>query len=154
MALAIIAQPAEWTRWLGAGGLVACVWMDAVAGWLARRRTWLHSPFSRQSELLADFICFIWAPVAWVAADGLDWPAWAGAGVFVVAGAYRLARFQAEGLVRGGYRGLPVTYNGYLIPLAGLLAATILPWSQWIWPVVFVILAGLMCTTRFVVPEF
>lgn len=75
-------------------------------------------------------------------------------GVFVLAGAFRLARFAAEGLVNGGYRGLPVTYNGYLIPLTGILTATVLPYPGWVWPAALIALAGLMVSTRFTVPEF
>lgn len=154
VALTVIAATGGFGRTVTAAGLVACVWLDAFAGRCARRRGWEKTRFATACEMLADFVCFVWAPVAWVtAADGSAATRLAG-GVFVLAGVFRLARFQAEGLVRGGYRGLPVTYNGYLIPAAGVLVATVLPYPAWVWPAVFAGLAAAMASTRFVVPEF
>lgn len=154
LALSVVALSGDQSRWAGAAGLVGCVWVDALAGWLARKRGWPRGAFAGPAEMLADFICFVWAPVAWVTARTGGVFVWVAAGIFVLAGAFRLARFAVEGLVGGGYRGLPVTYNGYLVPLAGGLVATVLPHPAWVWPGVFLGLAALMASTRFTVPEF
>ncbi|MBL9218805.1 MAG: hypothetical protein JNG82_09975 [Opitutaceae bacterium] len=154
LALSVVALSGDQSRWVGAAGLVGCVWVDALAGWLARKRNWPRGAFAGPAEMLADFICFVWAPVTWVTARNGGVLVWLAAGVFVLAGAFRLARFAVEGLVGGGYRGLPVTYNGYLVPLAGGLVTTVLPYPAWVWPGVFLGLAALMVSTRFTVPEF
>lgn len=153
LALIVIGTAAGVNRWLGAAGLVGCVWIDAAAGWHARKRGGGPGAFAAAAELLADFICFTWAPVAWVTAREGGLVLGVAAGIFVLAGAFRLARFAAEGLVNGGYRGLPVTYNGYLIPLTGILTATVLPYPAWVWPAALLALAGLMVSTHFTVPE-
>jgi phosphatidylserine synthase len=134
-------------------GLVLCVWLDALAGWLARRRKWPRTGFAMECETLVDFLCFVWAPVAWLTAPGAPLMTWLSAGVFVLAGIFRLARFRVEGLVRGGYRGLPVTYNGYVIPAVGAMVATVLPQPAIVWPITLLALAVAMVSTRFVVPE-
>jgi len=47
------------------------------------------------------------APTPWL---------WAPAAYFILAAASAWPAFNTEGLVDGRYRGLPVTYNGYLFP--------------------------------------
>lgn len=126
LAWAIIAAAAISPHWWTAAGLVGCVWIDAFAGWHAKRTQVTRSRFAIACELLADFLCFVWAPVMWITAHGAPWQTWLAAGVFVLAGAFRLARFQVEGFVRGGYRGLPVTYCGYAVPLIGVLVEFVL----------------------------
>ena len=154
VALGVVATTSVVLRWVGGAGLVLCVWLDALAGWQARRSQSPQSEFAGTLEMLADFLCFVWAPVSWLTAGGASAPTWGAAAVFVLAGAFRLARFQTEGLVRGGYRGLPVTYNGYAVPLVGLLVATVAPWPAVLWPAGLLVLAAAMISPRFVVPEF
>ena len=73
--------------------------------------------------------------------------------VFIMAGIAGLARFQVEGLARGGDRGLPVTYNGYIFPVAAL---TLSYWPEWnsilLWGPPLPVAAALM-VSAFAVPE-
>lgn len=154
MALGVVAFAETAPRWATAAGLVACVWIDALAGWLGKRAAWAKSRFATALEMAADFVCFIWAPASWIAGHGTTPPVRIALGVFVLAGAWRLARFQAEGLVRGGYRGLPVTYMGYLVPLAGGVVAAGWIQPQWAWPAALAVFSWAMVSTRFVIPEF
>lgn len=132
--------------------LVLSVWSDVVLGWWTKRRVWEKGPSQIQIEGFVDFLCFVWAPArfAYVASNAswLILPA----SVFILAGAYRLARFNVEGLVSGGYRGLPVTYNGYLFPAAALLAHFARD-GAWVFGIIFLAAAALMVSARFRVPE-
>jgi len=135
--------------------LVACVWWDSIAGWIARRRGWPRTSSVIQVEGFADALCFVITPALMAAAAvRCTGPAMTAIALFVLAGLWRLARFNVEGMVDRGYAGLPVTYNGYWIPLAVLMERQLpcLPDAVWYGGV----LAGvsvLMVSRRFTTPE-
>ena len=133
--------------------LVIAVWADAVASWWARRAGSTQTPLGVQIENLADCVCFVAAPVAFALCVSKDRRIAISLAVFALAGIFRLARFQVEGLVRGGYRGLPVTYNGYLFPAMALI---LFYWpsgnSPLVWAPFLLVVSALMVST-FVVPE-
>jgi CDP-diacylglycerol--serine O-phosphatidyltransferase len=92
---------------------------DGVDGMLARQ-LWATSAMGEQLDSLADIVAFGTAPAF------LFWTHYGGApgalrfGVafaFVLAGAYRLARFHAQP-TEGAFRGLPITVAGPLLALA------------------------------------
>jgi phosphatidylserine synthase len=125
-----------------------------VDSW-ASRRGWRRTESDVQVEGFVDFTCFIWAPVQFgVGLADIRISLWIASGAFVVAGAFRLARFNVEGISRGRYQGLPVTYAGIVVPLVALAA---------IWTEAFSVtdgvsaaLAGmavLMASGRFTVPR-
>jgi phosphatidylserine synthase len=133
--------------------LPVCIWADILIAWAARRRGWVKGVSQIQLEGFVDFVCFIWAPAAWILAVSPETLLWAPAGAFVLAGCYRLARFNTEGLVAGRYRGLPVTYNGYLFPAAAL-ARHFLAWDgSWFFGLLFLIVGALMAAGGFSIPE-
>ncbi len=74
--------------------------------------------------------------------------------VFLVAGVYRLARFQVEGLVNHRYRGMPVTYNGYWFPLAGVIVHFGPAWSTAIPAITLLLTSALMASRHLSVPEY
>jgi phosphatidylserine synthase len=146
--------------WSGHGmsagcALVLAVWCDVIVGWLARRHAWNKQATHVQLEGFVDCVCFVWAPVQFLVALYCDAALLVAAPVFALAGLFRLARFNVEGLANGGYRGLPVTYNGYLIPLTALgahyLAA---PYASLLCAGMLLVLSALMVSRRLVVPEF
>jgi phosphatidylserine synthase len=141
--------------------MVLAVWCDAVLGFLARKRAWNKGATHRQLDNCVDIICFVWAPVQ---VANSCFPVQLSistivfvlaASVFIVAACFRIARFNVEGLVNGRYRGLPVTYNGYIFPLTALVThyAPALD-AVVLFDVVFLLTAALMVTTRISVPEF
>lgn len=139
----------------GGAGLVLCVWMDAITGWIGRRKSWAKTKSDIEVEGFADAVCFIVAPALMLAAAVEYRPGcMAALPVFVLAGLWRLARFNVEGMTGGGYSGLPVTYNGYLIPAAVSVDHfwPALPDAAW-YAAVLVILSLLMVSRRFVTPE-
>jgi phosphatidylserine synthase len=138
---------------LAAWSLVVAVWADAATGWLARRLGSAPSASSVAMDGVVDCLSFVAAPACF-ALRASPRPELAPAiAVFVAAGLFRLARFQVEGLVRGGYRGLPVTYNGYIFPAAALLVFYEAGWDTILfWHVPLLLSAGLMVGT-FRVPE-
>lgn len=140
--------------WMASSCLVIAVWADAVAGWCARRAHWSQTPSGIQIEALVDCICFVAAPAAFAMCVCPRPELAIAIAIFVVAGVFRLARFQAEGLIRGGYRGLPVTYNGYIFPGTAVALLHFGGWNAWpVWSVLLLMVAGLMVSTV-VVPEF
>lgn len=133
--------------------LVVCVWFDTLTGWYFRRRG-PKSPSTSALEIYADVVCFVAAPIQFALALLVSlWPL-ALMPVFLLAAVYRLARFQVQGLVGKGYVGLPVTYNGYLFPLAGLAIHFASNWADAILAVLLVATSALMVSSRFIVPEF
>lgn len=106
-------------RFLVAGiCLVLAVWADVLVGGLARRRGWPRRVEHREVEGLVDCCSFVVAPVFFVLIQ-CHVPLVLGAALlFLGCGIFRIARFNVEGLdVDGKYTGLPVTYNGYSLPL-------------------------------------
>ncbi len=92
---------------------------DGVDGVLARHLG-ATSPMGKQLDSLADIVAFGTAPAFLFWAHYDDAPAALRFGapfVFVLAGAYRLARFHAEP-TEGDFRGLPITVAGPLLALA------------------------------------
>lgn len=141
--------------WVLGGGLclVLAVWADAVVGWVARKGSWQKTASVIEVETLLDFLCFVWAPVQFLLAQTRHPAILVGIVVFVAAGIFRLARFKIEGLVRGSYRGLPVTYNGYIFPLAAVLNQQVSGYSTVIFLLVLIGVSALMVSARLVVPE-
>jgi len=133
--------------------LVLAVWADAIAVWCARRAGWRDTPTVVRLEALVDCVSFVAAPAALVASLCHRVEVTPAIVVFVLAGLYRLARFQIEGMVNGGYRGLPVTYSGYIIPAAALALFYLPDWSGvLVWSVLLPVVAMLM-VSKFIVPE-
>lgn len=137
-----------------AASLVIAVWFDVVLGWGARKRGWKKGATHVQLDGFVDFTCFIWAPVQFVLIQTGNWFVPLTALVFIVSGIFRLARFNVEGVIDGGYRGLPVTYNGYFFPLAafGLYYIPSLN-NEIVYSLLFALIAALMSSKRFVTPE-
>lgn len=133
--------------------LVLAVWIDVIVSWWARRAGRAQTELGISIENLADCVCFVAAPAAFALSGCMDRRIAAPLFVFALAGIFRLARFQLEGLVHGGYRGLPVTYNGYLFPA---LALILFHWPLWnsllVWGPFLLIVSALM-VSKFVVPE-
>jgi len=130
------------------------VWADVALGWLSSQRKWAKGNSQKQIEGFTDFLCFLWAPVQFTVAFCPHPALWVLASVFILAGAFRLARFNVEGLVEGRYRGLPVTYNGYLFPLAALASHFLFPrGTPFLFGGLFLLLALLMASSILRIPE-
>jgi phosphatidylserine synthase len=140
------------TAW-ACGALVLCVWLDAVTGSIFRR----HGPKSPSTSALengADLTCFVAAPMEFVVALARHQEILLLLPLFLVAAAYRLARFQVEGLVNKSYRGLPVTYNGYTFPAAGLAIQFAPNWGDPILAGLLIVTSALMVSRHLLIPEF
>jgi CDP-diacylglycerol--serine O-phosphatidyltransferase len=152
--LAAVALSLQGRLWAAGAFLVLAVWADVALGWLASQRKWVKGNSQKQIEGFTDFLCFLWAPVQFTVALCPHPVLWALAPVFILAGAFRLARFNVEGLVGGRYRGLPVTYNGYLFPLAALASHYLFPRATpFLFGGLFLLLALLMATSTLRIPE-
>ena len=152
--LAAIALSLQGRFWAAGAFLVLAVWADVALGWLASQRKWVKGNSQKQIEGFTDFLCFLWAPVQFTVALCPHPVLWALVPVFILAGAFRLARFNVEGLVGGRYCGLPVTYNGYLFPLAALASHYLFPRATpFLFGGLFLLLALLMATSTLRIPE-
>ncbi len=142
-------------NWTVGVGLVVCVWLDALAGMWMKRRGAARTRAREGAELLADFGCFAVTPAMWIMQlTGGPWAVKLVAGGFVLAAAWRLVRFHAEGLTEGRYRGLPTTYCGYAVPmLAGVTHLTGANATA-TWLIGLTGLAWAMNSGRIRVPEF
>jgi phosphatidylserine synthase len=139
----------------GSALLILCVWLDALAGWVGRSQGWIKGPLDIQMEGFSDALCFVVTPALLVASavnyrplPMLILP------VFVVAGVWRLARFNVGGPLTHGYVGLPVTYNGYWVPAAVAIGQHWhgIPETVW-YGLVLGVVSALMTSRRFVIPE-
>jgi phosphatidylserine synthase len=138
---------------LGAGIiLVLCVWLDGVTGWVFRKRG-EKSPSTSALEYSADLVCFVAAPMEFIAGLAVHPGVLVLLPVFLVAAVYRLARFQVEGLVNKSYQGLPVTYNGYWFSLAGLAIYFAPNYGDFIIAGLLIVTSALMVSRRLLIPE-
>ena len=151
--VSIVLSGLESVVWAGAL-LLGSVGADLLVSWHAKRRGWEKHESELEIEGFVDFTCFVWAPLQFgfvlFSPVALVIPAV----VFALAGMFRLARFNVEGVVAGGYRGLPVTYNGVLFPIAGLLSHYVDGMAAVAgFDAMLLTLAALMASGRFVTPE-
>jgi len=152
--LAAIAAAHEGRVLLAGALLVVAAAADLAVESLAGRRGWVRGPSETQIEGFVDFVCFVWAPIAFVWSIGRPLWLWVPGAVFVLAGVLRLARFNVEGMVNGGYRGVPVTYNAVLLPLAQLLLAPLgVGTVSLALAVLLLLTAALMTSSRIIVPR-
>jgi phosphatidylserine synthase len=134
--------------------IIACVWADFGIGRL-RKHSGISSPNALALEPFADLTDFVMAPMAFtIALAGLAPLILVGLAIFFVAANYRLARFAVEGLRDDRYVGLPVTYNGYIFPAAGIVGWLMPSLAGLIFFAVLLAVAGLMISRRLTVPEF
>ena len=119
--LALVVAPSE----LGLAALLVVLAgvLDGVDGVLARRAGGDHT-FGAQLDSLTDLLCFCVVPAYatyQVVDDGLQVPGLLSSCLFLLAGAWRLARFP---LVQrqGSFLGLPTPAAGALLMLLALLA--------------------------------
>ncbi|GAB4209293.1 MAG: hypothetical protein OHK0022_40100 [Roseiflexaceae bacterium] len=154
---------------LAAWGLLCCVLLDGFDGALARH--WkVSSDFGAQLDSLADMTSFIIAGAAliyyWVAPTPPFWMIFTASGMYSLAGAIRLARFNSVVPDRSYFQGLPTTFaaaviaanylvypsfDSYwiigLVTLLAVLMVSIFPypklsvvgrWLRWGWPLLIV----------------
>ncbi len=133
--------------------LVLCVWVDAITGWIFRKLG-AKSATTSALENYADFVCFVAAPMGFVAALVVHQTVLILLPMFLVAAVYRMVRFQIQGLVGSSYRGLPVTYNGYWFPLAAIGAHFAPAWYDFFFAGTLIATSALMVSRRLLIPEF
>jgi len=134
--------------------LLGSVAADVATDSIARRRAWSRGASEVQLEGFADFVCFVWAPLQFVLALHPGPWVWPCGLAFVVAGGFRLARFNVEGLTGTGYRGLPVTYSGVVFPLVALALQGVGAWAAAAgYSLTFVAMGLAMASDRFVFPR-
>lgn len=119
---------------LGLRFIMLAILADGLDGALARR--WgTASGFGGHLDALADIVAFAVAPAVLFAAVHPDAPGpvrFAIMGALVLAGSYRLARFQAEP-GHSSFAGLPITIAGPLFALAvaGVQRASLMDAAAW-----------------------
>ena len=98
-------------------------------------------------DSLSDVISFGVAPaiVAFVSLDSMN--NWMGVfpGFFLVCGILRLARFNVSGK-KDGFEGIPITAGGFIVALF-LLMRDFVPYFEFVFPVLLLILSVLMVST-------
>jgi CDP-diacylglycerol--serine O-phosphatidyltransferase len=134
--------------------LVLAVWADVAVGFLAGQMGWQKAVSQVQLESQVDFLCFVVAPIIFCITLVSSPVVMLSSLLFLLCGAYRIARFNVEGLnKKGGYTGLPVTYNGYWFPLIALLEHVYPLTPDLVWCGVLILLSCLMVTRRVSIPE-
>jgi CDP-diacylglycerol---serine O-phosphatidyltransferase len=106
--------------------LFAAAILDFLDGKVARMMG-QASTFGMYLDSLADVVAFGAVPaVITIIMVGTQWYVILIVTIFVAAGIYRLARFQATKL-KGEFQGMPITVNGILF--AGLMLLDTDPWT-------------------------
>lgn len=142
--------------WLAAWFILICVLVDTFDGLLARR--WqVASPFGAQLDSLADMTSFIIGSAVlayyWVTPQpdpNLLVLIVISSALYVIAGAFRLARFGTSGVKSRYFQGMPTTM------VAGMLATTYLvyPHLSWYWVVILVSLLAMLMISSIPYPKF
>lgn len=141
-------------RWAAVFVLFA-VFLDVMDGMVARRLN-ASSDFGKELDSLADLVSFGVAPVFMVfevlkmfqASGILTGLAVASGILFILCGAYRLARFNVINISEY-YIGVPITMAGGLIALLVLSAPALV---GWLYITALLLLSGLM-VSRITVPK-
>lgn len=146
--LAVTLGAPEFAAW----SLLTCVALDAADGFLARHWS-VSSAFGAQLDSLADMTSFIvasavlafyWfspeAPLAWVVVAG---------SMYVLSGAFRLARYNVDGIVDNQFEGMPTT------AVAALVSLTYLTYPQLdcLWGVGLMALLAILMVSVFPYPK-
>ena len=153
---------------VGAWFVLAAMVFDFLDGKVAR---WVHAETEAgvRIDSLADFVSFGVAPVllaqaAWFAGE-LAWAGWLAGGAFILAGAWRLARFNCEHGEAGvnHFTGLPIpaaaAWIAALVLVDGAIGPrmswTLVPW-QGLAPLALAAMAGLagLMASRLPFPAF
>ena len=142
--------------WLAAWFILLSVLLDTFDGLLARR--WeVTSPFGAQLDSLADMTSFVVASGALAYYWAIPEPNTISlvlivisSCLYVIAGAFRLARFGTVGLKSGYFQGMPTTM------VAGMLTTTYLvyPVLSWYWVVILVALLAMLMISSLPYPKF
>lgn len=117
---------------------------DSLDGKVSRARI-----FGKELDSLADAVSFAVAPCVLGLSAGGGWPLGLTAAVYLLAGIYRLARFNSKPFT-GCYEGLPITAAGVAFPAMYLLG-----FPAWPLPAkaaAFLVLAALMAS-RIPIPK-
>ena len=142
-------------HWMAAGMLILAVWLDVATGFFMKKRKGDQNSFMKEVEGFVDFSSFIVAPALFVISFSMHPFLLSSLILFVFAGMFRISRFNLEGLIEGRYyRGLPVTYNGYLFPLAGMIFhyCSVLK-SPWGWSFFLLTISWGMIAGKIKIPE-
>ena len=134
---------------------VLAVWLDVLICWYFSKKNFVKSANDIQIEGFIDFLCFVIAPIIFVFSYSSHIFLLPGSLLFAFAGIYRICRYNIESLTEGKYQGLPVTYNGYLFPMGGILEHYLLSgYATGLFFCLFVIVSFLMVSRKIRVPEF
>jgi phosphatidylserine synthase len=131
------------------------VFLDFLAGLIKKLSQPQDKKFVLELEGLADFFAFGASPALFILLLSPNLMFFFGAFIFCAASLVRIARFNCEGLIGGYYRGLPTTYNGYIIPAAYFITETFLPGGAGavIYPLLLLSLSALMVSANIWIRE-
>lgn len=131
--------------YLAAGLIWGAIIFDGADGRVARKLN-ATSDFGKELDSLADLVSFGVAPsmlLYFVAFPHYGWWIYPIVGIFPVAGALRLARFNVQD-IKGYFVGLPIPAAGGLLTIVALLS----PRLPGVFSIIaLVILSGLMVST-------
>ena len=125
--------------------ILAAVIADAADGAVARYSG--CGVLGANLDSLADVISFGVAPAiaAFIFLNDLGALAWASAGLFLVCGILRLARFNVAGKM-DGFEGMPITSAGFIAALFLLVRDTV-PYAEYVFILLLVIVSLLMVSS-------
>lgn len=125
--------------------ILAAVIADAADGAVARYSG--CGVLGANLDSLADVISFGVAPAiaAFIFLNDLGALAWASAGLFLVCGILRLARFNVAGK-KDGFEGIPITSAGFIAALF-LLVKDIVPFAEYVFILLLLIVSLLMVSS-------
>lgn len=121
---------------------------DSLDGKVSRARS-ADGVFGKELDSLADAVSFAVAPCVLGLSTGRGWHLGLAAAAYLLAGIYRLARFNSTPFT-GCYEGLPITAAGVAFPAMYLLGFP--AWPPLAKAAAFLILAALMAS-RIPIPK-
>ena len=125
--------------------ILAAVIADAADGTIARYSG--YGILGANLDSLADVISFGAAPaaVAFVVLDNFGIAAGLFAGLFLICGILRLARFNVSGK-KDGFQGIPITAGGFVVALF-VLIKDFVPYFEYMFAFLLIIMSFLMIST-------
>lgn len=100
--------------------LLVALLADGLDGYLARKLK-TDSSFGVEIDSLADIVSFGVGPAVLMHTFHGEWMVTIAALIFLLGGAFRLARYNVTKGEVEGYQGMPITVNGFIFPVLYLL---------------------------------
>jgi len=137
--------------------LALVVFIEYITWLYKERLTFEQEKMRKNINTFLDYFCF-WISPALFLLVLFKWNVFIIFSVFIflLAGAYRIYRFNKEWLINGKYKWLPITYSNYIFAIPFLINYYFLHFDNLVYFYIFLIIVTSYCmvSDKFYIPEY